>query len=236
MSAALSLGASALALGLLGSPHCVVMCGAPCALLVPAREPARVALFHAGRALSYASVGALAGALGAFAAGSPSPTATLVLRALAGCALLVSALALAGLLPEAAVPGRLRSLGARVLATASRVSARNPRAGSLALGAAWGLVPCGLVYSAAVLALASGSALGGAATMAAFALGTSPALLAVHALAGKVAGHLREARVQRAAALALAVGALFNLSAASDGLRAALRPHEGASQGHCAPR
>lgn len=236
MSAALPLGVSALALGLLGSPHCVLMCGGPCALLVPSREPARVALFHAGRALSYAAVGALAGSLGAFAAGSPSPTATLVLRALAGCALLVSALALGGLLPEASLPAWLRARVARVIGAVTGVSARHPRAGSFALGAAWGLVPCGLVYSAAVLALASGGALAGGATMALFALGTSPALLAVHALAGKLGAHLRAARVQRAAALALAVGALFNLSAASDALRAATRPQGAPVEGHCAPR
>jgi len=41
----------------------------------------------------------------------------------------------------------------------------------------WGWLPCGLVYSALTTALASGSAVRGAATMLAFGLGTLPNLL-----------------------------------------------------------
>ena len=48
----------------------------------------------------------------------------------------------------------------------------------LFVGVAWGLVPCGMVYLAMFSAALSGSPLMGAAYMAAFALGTLPALLA----------------------------------------------------------
>jgi uncharacterized protein len=50
-----------------------------------------------------------------------------------------------------------------------------PRA--LALGALWGWVPCGLVYSVLATALLAGDALEGALVMAAFGLGTLPNLL-----------------------------------------------------------
>ena len=48
---------------------------------------------------------------------------------------------------------------------------------ALAVGAIWGWLPCGLVYSALVWSLASGGAWQGAAFMTAFGLGTLPALL-----------------------------------------------------------
>jgi sulfite exporter TauE/SafE len=47
----------------------------------------------------------------------------------------------------------------------------------LALGAAWALMPCGLLYSAVLLAALSGGAIDGALTMAAFAVGSSVSLL-----------------------------------------------------------
>jgi len=50
---------------------------------------------------------------------------------------------------------------------------------ALGIGAIWGWLPCGMVYGALLLALASGSAAGGAATMLAFGLGTLPNVLAI---------------------------------------------------------
>jgi sulfite exporter TauE/SafE len=56
----------------------------------------------------------------------------------------------------------------------SRLGARAP----VALGLAWALMPCGLLYSALLVASLSASALSGAAIMAAFALGTMVSLVA----------------------------------------------------------
>lgn len=44
-------------------------------------------------------------------------------------------------------------------------------------GMIWGYLPCGLVYSALLMALASGSAASGAGVMLAFGLGTLPNLM-----------------------------------------------------------
>ncbi|HXA46218.1 MAG TPA: sulfite exporter TauE/SafE family protein, partial [Burkholderiaceae bacterium] len=49
----------------------------------------------------------------------------------------------------------------------------------LAVGAIWGWLPCGMVYSMLLTALLSGSALSGAVLMLAFGLGTLPTLLAM---------------------------------------------------------
>ncbi|MBV5345733.1 MAG: sulfite exporter TauE/SafE family protein, partial [Rhodoferax sp.] len=56
------------------------------------------------------------------------------------------------------------------------------------LGLLWGWLPCGLVYSALIMALSSGSAAKGASIMLAFGIGTLPNLL----LAGLLAVRLRE--------------------------------------------
>jgi hypothetical protein len=68
-----------------------------------------------------------------------------------------------------------------------------------------GLLPCGFLYAAVVAAAASGSPLVGAAGMAAFGVGTIPALLAV-GLAGRAAGR----RFSRAAFIAAPVLMVFN--------------------------
>ncbi len=49
----------------------------------------------------------------------------------------------------------------------------------LALGALWGLIPCGFLYAAQLKAIETGDALRGAATMLAFGLGTAPVLFGV---------------------------------------------------------
>jgi len=60
---------------------------------------------------------------------------------------------------------------------------RHPQAGrGGVLGLAWGLLPCGLLYSALLQASLTGQVLGGAAAMALFALGSSAWLLAAPSL------------------------------------------------------
>jgi sulfite exporter TauE/SafE len=76
---------------------------------------------------------------------------------------------------------------------------------ALALGLLWGWMPCGLVYTALAAAVVSGSALGGAVTMAAFGLGTLPMLLAMGFAASAVARAARIRWVRAAAGVALVV-------------------------------
>jgi sulfite exporter TauE/SafE len=56
----------------------------------------------------------------------------------------------------------------------------------LAFGLLWGLLPCGLVYGALALSMASGTPLRGALVMLTFGLGTVPALTLVSLLAQKL--------------------------------------------------
>jgi sulfite exporter TauE/SafE len=181
---------TACAAGLLGSTHCVAMCGGVATLLgaTPARgsRAGLISLYHAGRVASYGLAGAIAGASGA-AAGS-----TLSIPAWADVLRLVTAvvIVLIGLdIALGAGAGRARWLrlpervGARlwrrVVPRAQALLPATPAARAVVLGLLWGWLPCGLVYSVLVAALASGSAVNGGATMIAFGLGTAPAMLAL---------------------------------------------------------
>gem|GEM_PF-4869485 len=78
--------------------------------------------------------------------------------------------------------------------------------GTLAAGCAWALMPCGLLYSAALLAALGGSAAHGALIMAAFASGSAAWLLAAPWLWRVARKHLNARRAQwgtRLAGLAL---------------------------------
>ncbi len=197
--------------GLVGSPHCVGMCGgfaAACA------RPARgAALWHAGRLATYAALGALAGAFGA---SLPGPA--WLPAALAVPLRLWFSASLAGLVPAgpASVP-RLARLGAAL--------ARRDGAGwRLLLGLATGLLPCGMVYAALSMAVAAGSPAGGALALVAFGIGTMPALALLAVTVRTLA--LRTVWSRRAMAVLVLAAGLFSV-----GMR--LRP--GAGRGHMHP-
>lgn len=149
--------------GLLGSLHCIGMCGGFAASCV--RTPAGLPAWHLGRIATYATLGALAGALGQLL---PGPA--WIPAALASTLLVWFALALAGLVPEPRlVPPGLTSAGQRAIQSAA------PGA-QLVFGVVNGFLPCGLVYSALTIPVAVADPLRGALAMAAFGVGTVPAL------------------------------------------------------------
>jgi sulfite exporter TauE/SafE len=76
----------------------------------------------------------------------------------------------------------------------------------LALGALNGLLPCGLVYSALLVAASTGGPLTGAAGMAVFGLGTLPALLIMGVGAGALSARVRQVFARVAGVLIMLVG------------------------------
>jgi hypothetical protein len=84
-----------------------------------------------------------------------------------------------------------------------------PRA--LGLGALWGWLPCGLVYSVLITALASGSATQGALIMAAFGLGTLPNLLAIGLFWESIKGWVQSPHVRLAAGAMVVSFGLYGL-------------------------
>ena len=173
---------SALLLGVLGAGHCLGMCGgfaAALAYAIPAEKLARrfalLLAYNVGRISSYALLGALA-ALGQNAIyDSGYPLA----RTIAGLLLIATGLYQAELWTGITVLERggqkiwryIQPLSQRLLPVYTV-----PKA--LLLGAFWGWLPCGLVYSVLVLAATQPGVTEGALTMAAFGAGTLPAVFA----------------------------------------------------------
>lgn len=206
--------AAAVTLGLAGSVHCLGMCGgiAAAAGTRTRSDGAGFAAltFNAGRIASYALLGAVVGALvGAAVTQLQVRPFAITLRVLAGLLMLAMGLSL--------LTGRdlllLERLGGRVW---NRVRPLAGRALVLpaplrfaGLGLVWGLLPCGLVYSALALAAASGSGPGGAATMLAFGAGTLPAMLAVTLAGGAVTRRFAGLRTRRVAGVLMIVFAAW---------------------------
>ncbi len=208
-----SLALTALLMGFAGGPHCVAMCGAACAGIgrsAGSRQSAMWA-FQAGRVLGYSVLGALAAAsmqgLGWLTTQSAAlrPVWTLfhVATMLLGILLLYSA----------QQPVWIEAAGKKVWAQMRVLVARWGRGAPLVIGAFWAFLPCGLLYSALLVATLTGSALQGAAVMALFALGTSVSMMAGPWLWLKLAGRGRGNGQWgvRLAGLALAVSSFWAL-------------------------
>jgi sulfite exporter TauE/SafE len=170
----------ALTLGLLSNTHCLAMCGGISAALGAAggKPSLPMALaYNTGRILCYALLGAIAGgALGSLSA--QLPLLGPVLRTLAGLLVIAMGLYIAGWWMGLT---RLEHAGSHLWRrvqplTRNLLPPKNPGA-AMALGALWGLLPCGLIYSTLSWAATRGSALEGAVLMSSFGLGTLPVML-----------------------------------------------------------
>jgi sulfite exporter TauE/SafE len=139
------------------------------------------AAYNAGRILTYAILGAVAGAVGG-GIGMLGRLAGLAsgARVFAGSAMIVAGILMIGLLPSnGLVTIQNRSLTKRFSKLiGQRLLAPN---GKFTLGLTLGFLPCGLIYAALLKAVDSGNALAGAATMLAFGSGTAVALFTLGA-------------------------------------------------------
>ncbi len=201
---------TALLAGLLGGVHCVGMCGGIVAAFSfradGTQPPFRLHLaYNLGRIFSYAMFGALAGALGASLKLATFLPAQTLLYVLAQVVMILLGLYLAGLNRWVLVFERAGGALWRVVQPLFRrlLPVRSlPQA--LLAGMAWGWLPCGLVYSVLVSALAAGSAPSGAALMLAFGLGTLPNLLGMGLFARQLQPFMQRLWVRRAAGLMVA--------------------------------
>ncbi len=178
--------------GLLGGTHCVGMCGGIVGALslgAPARWSMHLA-YNAGRIISYAAAGALAGALGAASLSLDGQAPVrLTLYLLANLMLVALGLYLLGVTRALAFTERAgQHLWRLIQPLTRRFLPARTIAQAFPLGLLWGWLPCGLVYSALATALSAGSSERGALLMLAFGLGTLPNLL----LAGILLARLNE--------------------------------------------
>lgn len=205
--------AAAFVAGIASSAHCMLMCGGISgALGMRARQrgvrPARALTqglgYQVGRTGSYALAGALCGAFGgALADLIDLAGVARALRVAAG--LLLIALALQIALRHRGFNG-IERFGARFwrrLAPLVAGGQVDRPGGALLLGVIWGWMPCGMIYSMLAFAALAGGAAQGAATLAAFGLGTWPAVLGGGLISGQIS------RFARARGLYALTGALL---------------------------
>ena len=200
-----TLAVTALLMGLAGGPHCVAMCGAACAgigmaggtphgttngttngttinvggaaLITPTTPITRsLWIFQIGRLIGYSALGGLAAAsmqgLGWLSIQSAAlrPVWTLLHVAAALMGLI--------LLWQARQPAWVENSARKVWrGVRTATSGANAGTAPLMIGVLWSLLPCGLLYSALLVAALSGNPLEGAAVMALFALGSGVSLM-----------------------------------------------------------
>ena len=171
-----SLLATAAVMGLVGGPHCLAMCGAACVGISrwsPNRSWMPLLLFQIGRLTGYALLGAVAAAsmqaLGWMAVHSAAlrPVWSMVHIA----AVLIGMLLLIRAEQPVWLSNAASGIWHKLSSPEQRQSLHRHQLGPLLLGLVWAFLPCGLLYSALLVALLSGSALEGAAVMSSFAMG-----------------------------------------------------------------
>lgn len=221
--------------GLAGSVHCIGMCGGIVGALsvgVPTPLPRAVIAIHAvqdsnalrvlayngGRIGSYMLAGALAGGL------AGAGMVRMASLQIAGYWLANLMLVALGLYLMDAWRGlaRLEAAGnlvwRRVRPLLAPLMPMDTPFKALAVGGLWGWVPCGMVYSALLTAMMGGSAVHGAAAMAAFGLGTLPTLLGMGLLGARLRQQLQRRPVRIASGLLVLGFGLLGLLRAANGV------------------
>ena len=209
---------TALLIGLFGASHCLVMCGGIAAAVgnnsatASGDKFSAILAFNLGRISSYTFAGALVGLAGLWIQ-QQHDTLLLLLRSLAGVMLVLMGLYVAR---WATWLTRVEQAGQwfwkRIQPSAGKLMGKTSLSSRFALGMAWGWLPCGLIYSTLSWVAANGDPLMGATTMAAFGLGTLPALFAGSLAAASLSRFLNHQVTKQAAGMLLIGYGLWTIS------------------------
>lgn len=210
---------TALLAGLLGSAHCLGMCGGISGLFAlhssarGLRRQLPMALaYNGGRLASYTLLGSAAAVLGGRVAGL-TPAAAGPVRLVAGAVIILIGLQIAF---DIRVLGILERMGgvvwSRISPLAGRLLPVNSLPRALGLGLLWGLLPCGLVYSVLLVAASSARAMDGALIMLAFGIGTTPAMLLTGLGAARLSQLMQDRRTRLGAGLLIVLLGILTLA------------------------
>ena len=199
---------AAFMVGLLGSGHCIGMCGglvSGCFMKLQAKGPWPYAAYHASRIAIYAGVGLVAALLGTvLVASGMTGLAQGVLQILAGASVILLGLDLLGVSPIRNAYGFAPMAWLRKqFVTASQ---KGPVLGAAISGAINGLMPCSMTMAMAVKATTAASPPEGMLLMLAFGAGTLPSMLFASVLFGKLGPRLRGSLQKLAALFVIALG------------------------------
>jgi sulfite exporter TauE/SafE len=204
---------------LVGSLHCVGMCGPFVAFAIGAGENGsainwRLAwVYHLGRLLTYAALGAVSGALGAAIDLGGREAGFANAAAIAAGAVMIafgvtSLLKIKGVrVPGADGPAPVK----KALFVAQRAAMKlQPAPRAFTIGLLTTLLPCGWLYAFVAMAAGTASPVVGAATMATFWFGTLPALVALGVGLQKITGAFA-ARLPAVSAVVLVIVGLLTI-------------------------
>ena len=230
-----------LTIGIVGSLHCMGMCG-PIVVALPLKNQnlftkiLGAILYNSGRVATYGVLGLLFGLLGRgiHMAGFQQWTSIIL-----GIVMIVSVLFPFVFREKITVGNLLAGMAARLISRLKKLFASRSYRSLLLIGLLNGLLPCGLVYVAIAGAISSGSVVSGSLFMVLFGLGTIPLLL-LAALASDAIGQRIRAKMQRAVPyFVFFLGVLFILRGMSLGIpfisptSEKLAPKEVVEKGSC---
>lgn len=209
-----------LTIGLIGSFHCIGMCG-PIVVALPLKKHNLISkitgaiLYNSGRILTYSILGILFGLLGRgiHLAGFQQWTSILL-----GAAMIVSVLFPFIFREKITIAGLFSGFAARLILRLKKLFTDRSYFSLLMIGLLNGLLPCGLVYVAIAGAINSGNVISGALFMMLFGIGTVPLLL-IASLASDAIGQKVRSKMQKAVPyFVFMLGVLFILRGMSLGI------------------
>ncbi len=209
---------SAFVIGILGSGHCLGMCGGITSMLTSAipttssNPSTRLILsYNIGRILSYSIIGGIVGFTGSIAVQKIGlPLA--ILHMIAALFLIFLGLYIGQwLMWLSQIEKAGKGIWKYISPLAKHFIPVNSSAKALGLGALWGWLPCGLVYSMLTWSLASGNTINGALIMTFFGLGTLPSLLIMSYGAIKIKTFINNNIFRKSMALGLITYGIYSL-------------------------
>lgn len=204
---------SAFILGLLGSFHCIGMCG-PIAFMLPVdrtstfKKVTQITIYHVGRLVSYSLIGLVFGLVGKslYIFGFQQQLSILI-----GILMILIVLIPQSLFNKYNFSKPIYKIISKVKSALGSALKKKTVDTFLTIGFLNGFLPCGLVYMALFASMAGGNALNGSLYMALFGLGTIPLMTTAIYFGHFLKGNARQ-KIQKAIPVfVVIIGVLFIL-------------------------
>ena len=212
---------AALTLGLIGSFHCIGMCG-PIAIALPLTHSNWISkilgasIYNIGRALTYGLMGVFFGLLGkGFKLAGLQQWVSIVM----GAIMIISVLFPVILRNRAQLDGLINKLVNRLKKSFGNLFKNHSYNSLFLIGLLNGFLPCGLVYMAIAGAVATGEVLNGAMYMVIFGLGTLPVMLSVSLIGNLISTRFRNRIRKFIPVFIVIIGILFILRGMNLGIK-----------------
>lgn len=202
---------SALVLGLMGSLHCIGMCG-PIAFMLPVnhnnkyKKAGQVFIYHFGRLMAYGVIGGLFGLLGKglYIFGIQQKLSILV-----GVLMILAVIIPNTSISRFGLEKPLYRIIGKIKNSLGKALKKKTADTFLTIGFLNGFLPCGLVYMALLGAIAMGTAVEGSLYMILFGLGTVPLMTAAVYLSGVLKDSAKQRIRKLIPVFVVIIGVLF---------------------------